>query len=97
MYPTHFYCTACGKTKFEGVAIEGEGTLLTYTKTYSLPLDYTLRYLTLGIVQLDMGIRATGQLDVEQPKTGMRVKVTLGEVREVGGESKTGLIFAPIE
>ena len=65
-YPTHFYCPDCGKTEFEGVPVEGEGTLVTFTRAYALSLDYTQRYLPLGIVELDQGIRATGQLDIPE-------------------------------
>ena len=60
-YPTHFYCPACRGTKFEPVPVEGEGKLITWTRVYALPLDYAVLYTTLGIVELDMGVRATGR------------------------------------
>lgn len=92
-YPTHFYCPACGETAFEPVAVEGEGKLLTFTRAYALPLDYAQMYLTLGIVEMDSGIRATGRLMIEDPKIGMRVYATIGSVREISGEEIPGLIF----
>jgi uncharacterized OB-fold protein len=93
VYPTHFYCPACGATDFDPVPVEGEGTLLTFTRAYALPLDYDDLYLALGIAELDMGVRATGQLDIAGPEIGMRVKVTAGPVRDVDGRDVYGLIF----
>lgn len=92
-YPTHFYCPQCSATEFEAVPVEGEGTLLTYTRAYALPLDYDDLYLTLGIVQMDQGIRATGQLNIENPEMGMRVKATVAPVRDVDGRDVYGLKF----
>lgn len=92
-YPTHFYCPACGHAKFDPVPVTGEGRLLTWTKVYALPLDYSDLYITLGIVELDMGIRATGRLDVAEPKIGARVRAGVGTVREIGGKEIPGLIF----
>lgn len=95
-YPTHFYCPKCGATQFEPVPVEGEGTLLTFTRSYALPLDYERQYLTLGIVQMDQGIRATGQLEIAEPETGMRVRATIGTVRDVEGKSIQGLKFVAV-
>ncbi len=92
-YPTHFYCPACHCRDFDPVPIEGEGTLLTWTRVYALPLDYAQLYLTLGIVELDMGVRAMGRLDIDEPVTGARVRATVGVVREIGGREVEGLVF----
>ena len=92
-YPTHFYCPDCGGMEFDSVSIEGEGTLLTYTRAYALPLDYDDLYLGLCIVQLDQGIRATGQLQIEEPEIGMRVRAEVKPVRDVDGRDVYGLTF----
>ena len=92
-YPTHFYCPSCKGTKFEPVPVQGEGTLLTWTRAYALPLDYTDLYITLGIVEMDMGVRVTGRLDVGEPKLGARVRAGTGKVREIGAKEITGLVF----
>ena len=92
-YPPHFSCPACGGTRFEGQPITGEGTLLTFTRAYALPLDYAVRYITLGIVQMEQGVRATGRLAIDEPRTGMRVRARVGEVREIDDKKKYGLIF----
>lgn len=95
-YPTHFYCPACGDMKFESVPVEGGGTLLTFTRAYALPLDYEVLYITLGIVQMDQGIRATGQLDMAEPVTGMRVRATVAPVRDINGRDVYGLRFVSV-
>jgi uncharacterized protein len=95
-YPTHFYCPSCKGTKFDPVPVEGEGTLLTFTRVYALPLDYEDLYITLGIVELDMGVRATGRILMDDPAIGKRVRATVGKVRETGGKDITGLVFKPV-
>jgi len=95
LYPRHAVCPECGGEKFEPVAIEGEGEVLTYTDVYALPIDYETRYLRLAIVEFDDGTRATGQLEDDEPKIGKRVKATIGTVREIGDQKIKGLIFTP--
>ena len=92
-YPTHFYCPACRGSAFESVPIEGEGKLLTWTRVYALPLDYAQLFITLGIVEMDMGLRVTGRLEIDKPQSGARVRVHVGTVREIGGREIAGLIF----
>lgn len=92
-YPTHFYCPSCNHQGFKAVEITGPGTLVTFTRVYNLAVDYVKRYVTLGIVELDMGIRALGQLDIDEPELGMRVQATIGVVREQGGNQIKGLKF----
>ena len=74
----------------------GEGTLLTWTRAYALPLDYAELFITLGIVEMDMGVRATGRLDIAEPQNGTRVRASLGTVREIGGKEVTGLVFTAV-
>ena len=95
-YPTHFTCPACRGKKHEPVPVEGEGKLLTWTKAYALPLDYTDLYLTLGIVEMDMGIRVTGRLLWDEPKVGARVRAGIGQVREISGKEILGLVFTAV-
>ena len=95
-YPTHFYCPACHGTEFEAVPVTGGGKLLTWTRVYALPLDYEDLYITLGIVELDMGIRATGRLKIAEPRIGTRVRAGLGVVRDIGGRDVQGLVFTEI-
>ncbi len=92
-YPTHYYCPGCKGRRFTEVPIEGEGTLVTWTRCYALPIEYAVRYITLGIVKMDMGISALGQLAIEEPALGMRVRAGVGKVREVDGADVEGLVF----
>jgi len=95
-YPAHHVCPECGEGAFEPVELAGEGTVLTYTDVYALPLDYAQRYLRLGMVELDLGVRATGQLLDENPEIGKRVKVTIGVVRQSSDKKIYGLQFVPV-
>jgi len=95
-YPAHCVCPECGEGTFEPVELAGEGTVLTYTDVYALPLDYAQRYLRLGMVELDLGVRATGQLLDENPVIGKRVKVTIGVVRQSSDKKIYGLQFVPV-
>ena len=38
-----------------------------------------VNFITLGIVELDQGVRATGRLDIDEPRIGMRVRVGVGQ------------------
>jgi len=95
-YPKHAVCPNCRNETFEDVAIGGEGKVLTYTDVYALAIEYETRYLRLAIVELDDGVRVTGQLLADEPKLGMRVKTTFGIVRQRGEEAIQGLQFVAI-
>ncbi len=95
-YPTHFYCPKCHGTQFDPVPVQGDGKLLTWTRVYALPLDYADLYITLGIVEMDMGVRVTGRLDIAEPKTGARVRAHVGKVRETAGKDIAGLVFTAV-
>lgn len=92
-YPQHLVCPNCRGETFADVAIEGYGKVLTYTDVYALAIEYETRYLRLAIVELENGIRATGQLLADKPKMGMRVQATLGTVRQNGETALRGLQF----
>jgi uncharacterized OB-fold protein len=95
-YPAHARCPECGSEALELIEITGEGKVLTYTDLYALPLDYEQRYLRLAIVELDSGLRTTGQLMDEKPKIGKRVKTRIGIVRQSGDRKIHGLQFVPV-
>ncbi len=95
-YPKHAVCPDCRNERFEEVAIGGEGKVLTYTDVYALAIEYETRYLRLAIVELDDGIRVTGQLLDDEPKLGMRVKTILGTVRQSGETAIQGLQFVSV-
>ena len=94
-YPKHTICPKCRGETFEPQEITGEGSVLTYTDVYALAIDYETRYLRLAIVELDGGMRVTGQLLDDSPSLGKRVRTTIGVVRETAGTSIYGLQFVP--
>jgi uncharacterized OB-fold protein len=94
-YPRHLVCPKCRGEAFQPAEIAGEGLVLTYTDVYALAIDYDVRYLRLAIVELDGGLRVTGQLLDEEPKLGKRVRTTVGVVRETAGKAIYGLQFVP--
>ncbi len=95
-YPTHFYCPKCRGREFDPVPVEGEGRIVTWTRVYALPLDYAELFITLGIVEMDMGVRATGRLLIGEPAAGARVRAAVGKVREINGKDVTGLVFTAV-
>lgn len=94
-YPKHAICPKCRGETFEPQAISGEGVVLTYTDVYALAIDYETRYLRLAIVELDGGMRVTGQLLDPSPAVGKRVRTTVDVVRETAGRAIRGLQFTP--
>ncbi len=95
-YPKHAVCPNCRNETFEDVTIGGEGTVLTYTDVYALAIEYETRFLRLAIVELDDGVRVTGQLLTEEPAMGMRVRTSIGPVRQQGETTIEGLQFVAI-
>jgi uncharacterized OB-fold protein len=92
-YPAHCLCPSCGADRFETVPIEGEGVVLTYTDLYALAVDFEQRFLRLAIVEMDSGLRVTGQLAHDEPGIGLRVRATIDTVRVQRGVAYPGLVF----
>jgi hypothetical protein len=99
-YPNHTRCKKCGHTEFikdnivyETYPMPKDGKLLTFTHAYALPPDFEMMKLSLGIVELDNGQRILGQLDIDDPQIGMRVKGHVGQVRKLQYETHYGMIF----
>lgn len=92
-HPRHYVCRACGGRSFEKIPLNGEGTLVTYTKVYNLPEGYMKPYIYFGIVKFENGVTVSGQLEVKNPEIGMRVKSTAGIVKKTENVTKTGFIF----
>lgn len=92
-HPKHYLCKKCGCKNFEEIELSGEVTLITYTKVYNLPEGYMKPYIGFGIVKFDNGLVVSGQLEVEKPETGMKLKSTVGVVKEGIGKDFYGFIF----
>lgn len=96
-YPYRMVCKKCRENEhneFDPVALPKKGKLLTYTTVHNLPADFNVAKLGLGIVELDNGIRITGQLNIENPKTGMNVSGEVQVVRSDTYEKFYGMVFS---
>lgn len=96
-YPFRMRCRSCQENdvfEFDPEPLPTRGTLLTHTHVHNLPAEYEVERLGLGIVELENGIRVTGQLDIEVPQAGMAV---VGRVKVIRSEAYTdyyGMVFA---
>jgi uncharacterized OB-fold protein len=101
-YPIRYRCRKCGHSQFDEGSIVMDafplpraGRLLTYTHVYALPPDFEAVSLGLGVVELDNGQRVTGQIRIPEPKTGMRVRAEVDEVRKETYATYYGFVFYP--
>lgn len=95
-YPFHDRCLACKKRQFEKIKPEGKVRLLTFTRIYNLPWGFDQRYLILGVGEFENGVRAMGQIPVDEVthlKTGMLLEPGWAPVRVTAGENVYGLVF----
>ena len=97
-YPFRMVCKKCGNLEpfeFNTVALPKNGKLLTFTTVHNLPPDFNVAKLNLGIVELENGMRITGQLKVPNPKIGMAVSGKVEIVREAEYSKNFGMVFYP--
>jgi uncharacterized protein len=97
-YPFHDRCLACKTREFEEVKPQGKTQLQTFTRIYNLPWGFDMRYLTIGVVQFENGVRAMGQIDVDEEyplKNGMVLEPSWEPVRYVHDEPVYGLVLRP--
>ncbi len=95
-YPFRMRCRSCGELEpfqFKTVPLPRRGKLLTFTRVHNLPAEYEVATLGLGIVELENGIRVTGQLEVDDPEIGMSVFGDIGIVRSEAYDQYWGFIF----
>jgi uncharacterized OB-fold protein len=86
-------CKENDHNEFSIVPVAKDGTLLTFTKNYTLPGDYETVSITLGVVALSDGLRMMGQLEIDKPRIGMKVKGKVGTVRQDEYNKYLGMIF----
>ncbi len=96
-YPARQVCLGCSGRQFSEVTLEGEGTLLTFTRLHALPMDFPIRTLMLGMVEFSNGVRALGQLGTEAVEMGMKMQPRWEVVRTLEGRDLYGLRFYPVE
>jgi len=95
-YPFRMVCKGCKQNdffEFDTVPLPRKGKLLTFTKVYNLPAQYEVATLGLGIVELENGLRMTGQLQIDEPATGMDVIGSVEIVRRETYDDFYGMVF----
>lgn len=95
-YPYRMVCKKCGKNEhneFDPVPLPKKGKLLTFTRLHNLPPDFAVAHLSLGIVELENGLRITGQLRIPDPKIGMEVIGHIEVVRSTEFNRRYGMVF----
>lgn len=99
-YPYRTRCSKCLHVEwqkadivYDTVPLPKQGKLLTFTHLYALPPDFERVRLTFGIVELEGGQRITGQLNIDEPHTGMKVMGHVGVVRKDQYTKREGMIF----
>ena len=98
MYPKHVRCPTCKGMAFEEFELGDEGTLITYTKLYSMPAGIEQAPpLVLGVVEFRNKIKVLGQLTTDNPEVSMRMRPVWGKLRNVLGEDVYGFRFEPRE
>jgi uncharacterized protein len=99
-YPFHDRCLDCRGRQFEQVKPEGNARLLTFTRIYNLPWGFDQRYLIIGVVEFENGIKAMGQVHADEAyplQVGMTVQPSWETVRIRHGEPVYGLTLKPIQ
>lgn len=97
-YPFRMVCKKCGKNgphEFDTVPLPKTGKLVTFTTLHNLPPDFNVAKLALGVVELENGMRITGQLKIPAPKIGMAVAGRVEVVREADYNKNYGIVFYP--
>ena len=95
-YPYRMVCKKCKANEvfeFEPVPLPLKGKLLTFTTVYTLPADFNVATLGLGIVELENGVRVTGQVRIPSPKSGMAVEGKVEVVRQGSFNKQYGMVF----
>jgi uncharacterized OB-fold protein len=97
-YPFHDRCLACKSREFDKVEPQGDARLLTFTRIYNLPWGFDQRYLTIGVVEFENGVRAMGQIKADESydlKIGMLLHPAWEPIRVQYGENVYGLALHP--
>jgi len=93
-FPPRLVCPRCHSRSFETIILAEEGKIVTYTiiRVPPQPFSDQAPY-AVGIVELDDGVRLTGQVvdcAFEELQIGRRVKI---EFRKVYQEGEAGVIY----
>ena len=93
-FPPRAICPRCQSRSFETVILAGSGKILTFTVIRVPPQPFSDQApYAVGIVELDDGVRLTGQIvdcAFEELKIGKRVRI---EFRKIYEEGAAGVIY----
>jgi uncharacterized OB-fold protein len=92
-FPPRLICPQCQNREFEETKLAKEGKVLTFTVIRVPPHQFVDQApYAVGIVELDDGVKLTGQIvdcDFDDLKIGKRVKI---EFRKIFDEGEAGII-----
>ncbi len=92
-FPPRLICPQCRKREFEKTKLVDKGKILTFTIIRVPPRQFVDQApYAVGIVELDDGVKLTGQIvdcDFEDLKIGKRVKI---EFRKIFDEGEAGIL-----
>jgi len=92
-FPPRLICPQCQNREFEETKLAEEGKVLTFTVIRVPPHQFVDQApYAVGIVELDDGVKLTGQIvdcDFEDLKIGKRVKI---EFRKIFDEGEAGIL-----
>ena len=93
-FPPRVICSSCQSREFESITLQDKGKLLTYTIIRVPPHQFADQVpYAVGIVELDDGVKLTGQVvdcDFDRLKIGLRLKI---EFRKIYQEGEGGVIY----
>ena len=93
LFPPRLVCPECNKREFEETRLAERGKVVTYTIIRVPPHQFVDQApYAVGIVELDDGVKLTGQIvdcDFEDLKIGQRVKI---EFRKIFDEGEAGIL-----
>jgi len=98
-YPFHDRCLVCKGREFEKIKPQGDPCLVTWTRIFNLPWGFDVRYLTIGVVEFENGIKAMGQIHVDESvplQAGQHLSANWEPVRWTYGEPTFGLVLRPM-
>jgi uncharacterized OB-fold protein len=100
-FPKRLVCDDCKGREFETMTLSGRGELLTFTIIRVPPSQFKDQApYALGIVELDEGVRLTGQIadvPVDNIEIGQKMKIEFRKIQEEGhaGILAYGYKFVP--
>ncbi len=93
-FPPRLVCPVCKAREFETIILADKGKIITYTIIRVPPQAFVDQApYAVGIVELDDGVRLTGQVvdcNFEDLKIGGRVKI---EFRKISQDGESGVIY----